>query len=191
MNNDETTPSRPDIAVTIHKAVRKVLFDQAMLLARVDYRSAEAARAAHGETLAALRALREHADHEDEIVFPALDAADAPLAAEAIRQHEELERQMRDIERLSALSMVATQSERPAVGHRLRASFNDFVAAQLVHLSFEERVLMPVLWKHHTDEELFAMQGRIRALVPPDRGLEWRAILLASVDASERTMLGA
>jgi hypothetical protein len=50
---------------------------------------------------------------------------------------------------------------------------------------------MAVLWKHHTDEELLAMHVRIRALTPPDRGLEWRAILLASVDASERAMLGS
>jgi iron-sulfur cluster repair protein YtfE (RIC family) len=191
MNNDETRRPRLDIAATIHKAVRKVLFDQAMLLARVDYRSADAARDAHAATLAALRALREHADHEDEIVFPVLAATDAPLAAEAMRQHEELESQMRDIERLSSLSVAGTSSERPGVGRRLQTVFNDFVAAQLTHLSFEEGVLMPVLWKHHTDEELFAMQSRIRALTPPDRGLEWRAILLASVDANERAMLGA
>ena len=190
MNHAETK-SRPDIATTIHKAVRKVFFDQAMLLARVDYRSADAARDAHAGTLAALRALREHADHEDEIVFPILAADDAVLATEAARQHEELESQMRDIERLSSLSVVATSSERPAVGRRLQAVFNDFVAAQLRHLSFEEQIVMPVLWKHHTDEELFAMQGRIRGLMPQDRGLEWRAILLASVDANERAMLGA
>jgi iron-sulfur cluster repair protein YtfE (RIC family) len=188
---NETSPSRPDIAVTIHKAVRKVLFDHAMLLARVDYRSVDAAREAHDETVKALRALREHADHEDEIVFPVLAADDAPLATEAVRQHEELESQMRDIEQLSSLSIVATHGERPGVGHRLRAVFNDFVAAQLVHLSFEEQVVMAVLWKHHTDEELLAMHVRIRALTPPDRGLEWRAILLASVDASERAMLGS
>ena len=191
MNIDEIQSSRPDIAVTIHKAVRKVLFDHAMLLARVDFCSEDAIREAHHTTRRALGALREHADHEDEIVLPVLAADDAPLAAEAVRQHEELEAQMRDIERLSAASVAGVPSERPGIGRRLRAVFNDFVAAQLVHLSFEERVLMPVLWKHHTDEELLSMQGRIRALIPPDRGLEWRAILLASVDATEMAMLGA
>jgi iron-sulfur cluster repair protein YtfE (RIC family) len=188
MLSDESRP-RPDIASMIHKAVRKVLFDHAMLLARVDFRSPEAARDAHVETMHVFSALREHAQHEDDIVWPAL--RDAPLMAEALRQHEELETEMYEIERLASLAVVATTLERPDVGSRLRGIFYDFVAAQLAHLAYEERVLMPALWKTHSDEQLMALHLRIRASQAPDRGLAWRNLLLASVDASERAALGA
>lgn len=191
MDGSSNQAERPDIATTIHKAVRKILFDHAMLLGRTDFHSIEECRAAHGETAAAFRKLREHADHEDQVVFPELARSDAGLAAEAMRQHEDLEAQMRDIERLSSLSVVATTIERADVGRRLRAAVHDFVAAQLAHLAFEERVLLPALWATHSDAEIFAMHARIQGRMTPERGLEWRGVLLASIDASERARIGA
>jgi iron-sulfur cluster repair protein YtfE (RIC family) len=190
MINQTENEMRVDIAVTIHKAIRKVLFDHAMLLARTDFRSVEATREAHANLSRTLLSLREHAQHEDAVVFPEIAEAHPPLAAEAIRQHDELEKEMDKLERLSSLAVIATPFERPTFAKRLRAAFNDFVAAQLTHMSFEEETIMPALWETHTDEQLRDMQGRIRAAIPPERGQHWLALLMASADAAELAAIG-
>ena len=182
--------TRIDLATTIHKCVRKILFEQAMLLARADYREESTCR----DTCAALdRAfvmLREHADHEDRVIFPALAEIDGALGCEAARQHLGLEKHMRDIERTAAALRFATSSERLALGKELAQSFNQFVAAQLAHMAFEEVELQAALWRAKTDEELAAMRLAIRGLLTPDRGKVWQDLLQASADPVELSAFG-
>ncbi len=60
---------RIDLASTIHKCIRKLLFEQAMLLARCDFRDEASCREACAALDRGFVMLREHADHEDEVIF--------------------------------------------------------------------------------------------------------------------------
>ncbi len=46
---------------------------------------------------------------------------------------------------------------------------------------------MRVLWAHHTDEDLEAIEARIVASIPPDEAAEWGAIMLPALSLPERT----
>ena len=184
-----TPTTRIDLATTIHKAVRKLLFEQAMLLARSDFRSDDAVQRACTALDDTMLMLREHAEHEDVVVFPVLAELDHRLASEAVRQHHALEQSMRDIERVAATLRVATQAERTRLSRDLTQRFNRFVAAQLTHLAFEEAEIQPAFWLGKTDEELLAMRLALRSLLPPERGKVWMALMLAAADPGELAAL--
>jgi len=181
-----TGAPRVDLATMLHKAVRKLLFEQAMLLARSDFYSDDAVELACDALDNTMLMLREHAEHEDIVVFPVLAELDHLLASEAVRQHQALEQSMRDIERVAATLRLATRAERARLGRDLTQRFNQFVAAQLTHLAFEEAELQPALWLGKSDEELLAMRGLIRGLLPEPRGKVWLELLLTAADPAER-----
>ncbi len=83
--------ARFDSVSTIHKAVRKILFEHAMMLARTDFFAESSGRDAVASTQLLFALLREHADIEDTLVFPTVAAHDAKLAAEAAVQLASLE----------------------------------------------------------------------------------------------------
>ncbi|MEI9948005.1 MAG: hypothetical protein WDO74_03245 [Pseudomonadota bacterium] len=180
---------RVDLATTIHKCVRKLLFEQAMLLARCDYRAETSCREACAALDRGFVMLREHAAHEDELIFPVLSELDSGLACEAARQHLALEQHMREIERIAVGLRLATSSERLDLGKQLMQRFNLFVAAQLSHLAFEETELNRVLWRAKTDAELSLLRQAIRERMPPARGKAWLELMLDSLDPAELSLL--
>jgi len=177
-----TPTPRVDLVTTIHKAVRKLLFEQAMLLARSDFGCdddvARACDALDNTTLM----LREHAEHEDVVVFPALAELDHLLASEAVRQHQVLEQSMREIGRVAATLRLATRAERHRLGRDLTQRFNQLVAAQLDHLAFEEGELQPAFWLSKTDQELLAIRLSIHGSISQARGKVWMDLLRTAVD---------
>jgi Hemerythrin HHE cation binding domain len=180
---------RIDLATTIHKCVRKLLFEQAMLLARCDYRDEASCRGACAALDRSFVMLREHADHEDEVIFPVLSALDGALAREAERQHSSLEQHMREIERTAVGLRLATSAERLELGKQLMQRFNVFVGAQLSHLAFEETELNRVLWQGKTDAELGLLRQTIRDRTSPARSKVWLELMLDSLDPTELGLL--
>ena len=180
---------RLDLATSIHKCVRKLLFEQAMLFARAEYRDEVSCREACAALERVFLLLREHAEHEDDIIFPVISQLDPALAGEAERQHVALEQHMREIERIAVGLRLATSAERLDLGRRLTQSFNAFVAAQLAHLAFEETELNRVLWAGKSDAELSLLLAEIRGRVTPARGKVWLELMLASFDPIELSSL--
>ena len=183
--------ARFDTISTIHKAVRKILFDHTMMLARSDFFTESSGRDVVASTARLFALLREHADIEDALVFPTVAAHDAKLAAEAAVQHAALETSMHEIEHLAATAAMVTTSERPAAGRKLRLRFEQFVAEQLMHLAFEETKINGALWAVFDDEQIRGLHFKIVSSMAPDRAAAWRALMLDAVDARERAMLAA
>lgn len=176
---------RIDLASSIHKCVRKLLFEQAMLFGRCDYRDETSCREACAALDRSFVLLREHADHEDEVIFPVLSELDPALACEAARQHLSLEQHMREIERNAVGLRLATSAERLDLGRKLTQRFNAFVAAQLAHLAFEEIELNRVLWRGKTDAELLSLRQTIRERTPVARARAWLELMQSALDPAE------
>ena len=168
--------ARYDLATTIHTAVRRLLFEQALLFARCDFRDEAACRGACAE-------------QEDEVIFPGLAELDAALAHEATRQHLGLEQYMRELERAAVNLRLATSAERLEFGKALAQRFNQFVAAQLAHLTFEEVEMQRVFWEHKTDDELRVMHTAIRSRLPPARSRVWLELMLEVANAAELSQM--
>lgn len=181
---------RVDLATTIHKAVRRLLFEQAMLFGRCDLAIDTERDEALDGLVKVLTLLREHAEHEDEVIVPLFSGREPELLAEFERQHASLERAIRELERLAATLRTVTASERADFGARLSHRFQSFVAEQLAHLVFEETAGNAALWRHFDDAELCLARERILSRVVPAHAASWFNLVRASANASELAELG-
>lgn len=181
--------SRIDLATPIHKCVRKILFDQAMSLARTDFTNTSEIGRAVAELRDSLALLHEHGEHEDQLILPLLRDADPALFAECVAQHGRLARGFRELELLGQTVALVTESERAHAGARLTQRFYDFVREQLEHLTFEESRMLQALWRACSDEQLLQARQRILARVPAERAPTWRGLMLAAANASELSAL--
>lgn len=182
---------RVDLATTIHKAIRKLLFEQTMLLGRTDFAVESEVSHALIELERTISLLREHGEHEDTVVFPELAASEPELLAECERQHASLEHGFREIEALASALQAAAATQRQQAGAHLARRFQSFVAEQLEHMSFEETTVSAALWRLLDDQKLAAMRTAIRARVTPERGPIWAALVMSSANAAELRELGA
>jgi hypothetical protein len=183
---------RLDIYTPIHDAVRKLLFDTAMSLARADVRSDAELRGALDDATRALEFLHDHARTEDRHLHPLVAAREPDLAARAAEQHLLLDTGARDVHRLSLAIRVVTEGERPLAHGRLRARLNAFVAEHLAHMAFEETEMGDALWRAISDAEIRALHERIKAELLRERAGAWRALLSTALNPTDRALfLGA
>ncbi len=182
---------RPDLLTPIHKALRRSLFETALVLARTDFTEPAELAVAQQAVAACLEYLREHAEHEDRHTVPLLTRFDPELAAIIEAAHPQLERMAIAIDSLWPRLAPLTGAPRASLGAELLRRFQAFVAEQLLHMDLEERRVVPQLWNHLSDAELVALGARITATIPPLRMQQWGALLAGALSAPERAALQA
>jgi hypothetical protein len=80
-------------------------------------------------------------------------------------------------------------AEREAAGQLLGRALTILVADHLRHMDREETEAMPVLWAHLTEDELDAMDARIRAAVPPAQMPVMMRLMLPAMSTAESAKL--
>jgi len=129
------TMPRFDMYTPIHKAVRRVMFETAIALARTDFNAADEVEEATRSVSACTLFLREHAEHEDREVVPLVARLDPELGATLEREHPELERMTIDVESLwPRLASLDVPVARGQMGAELLRRFQALVAAHLRHM---------------------------------------------------------
>jgi len=160
--------NRPNRYQPIHKALRAGLFDATVLVARTEFADAGEATAAARTVAALLDVLDSHAHHEEELVMPVV---------------------ARHARALLPRTCSEVTGEREAAGQLLARALTLLVADHLRHMDREETEAMPVLWAHLTEDELDAMDGRIRAAVPPERMPVMMRLMLPAMSTAESAKL--
>jgi hemerythrin-like domain-containing protein len=186
-----TTP-RFDMYTPIHKALRRVMFETAIALARTDFNDADEVAAATRSVSDCATFMREHAEHEDRELVPLIARLDPELGAALEREHPELERLTIDTEslwpRLEALDVPVGRAQ---MGAELARRFQTLVAAQLRHMDREEREVNAVLWANLGDDELRQINLRIVKAIEPARLQELMPLIAASLSRPEREAMAA
>lgn len=184
--------ARVDLFTPIHKALRRLMFDTAVLLGQTDFASASAAGVAQVAMDGCLGFLREHAEHEDHHLVPAMAITSPDLVQAMATEHPDLERAAIAAESLwPRLAPLTSAAERAFLGAELTRRFNTFVAAQLRHMDREEREGNRVFWAHATDGELQSLRGRILGDIAPARLAAWQEIITPALSPPERALLTA
>lgn len=189
-----TTTTAPAVApavryepfTPIHKAVRRTLFETAMLLGRTDFASPAETASAERAVAACFGLLREHAEHEDRHVVPVVAGFDPALGQALTIDHPRLERSAIAVDSLWPRLVHADGPSRVKLGGELRRRFHSFVAMQLEHMNREENEVTEVLWANLSDADLMAISGRIVASIPPARMAEWVDLMLPVLSRPER-----
>jgi hypothetical protein len=150
-------------AITVmHKYIRREMFDFSQRLFRAGSHDVTALTAAFGELE---RLLATHAAQEEHRLEPLLRASDELAAVELLREHAELEHELRSIG--DAVQQLSPQAaDLVARLLRLHLDWNRFVARYLMHLDHEERSMFVVL---KGDLPIGALAGSALAQGPEGR----------------------
>jgi iron-sulfur cluster repair protein YtfE (RIC family) len=181
--------NRPNRYQPIHKALRAALFDATVLVARTEFADPDEATVAARTVATVLDVLDSHARHEEELVMPVAARHAPALVAALERDHGRLEGLQAELRALLPRTCSEVTAEREAAGQLLGRALTLLVADHLRHMDREETEAMPVLWAHLTEEELDAMDGRIRAAVPPQQMPVMMRLMIPTMTTAENARL--
>lgn len=183
---------RFDLYHHVHKAVRGLWFDALAAVQRTDFTNDAEVVATSAVLRRTMRLAQLHAEHEDHAIHPVLHRLAPDLAADLEAGHDRFEGLDKEIERDLTRVSTSTPAERASLGVRIQDRLTALVADHLMHMSIEESRANRVLWAHHTDAELVAIQDQILAAMPPAEIAEWLDWMLPAGNRPERVgLLGA
>jgi hypothetical protein len=177
--------TRPNRFQPIHKAIRAALFDATALVARTEFAHPGEAAVAARNVATLLDLLDGHAHHEEQFVMPVFAPHAPALAASLEADHGRLEGLQAELRALLPRTSSDVTAEREAAGQLLGRALTLLVADHLRHMDREENEAMPVLWANRTEEELDAIDGRIRASIPPERMPAMMRLMLPALSTPE------
>jgi hypothetical protein len=179
-------PAHTDILTPIHKGLLSLLFDTAKTLGRLDFTSSIQAAIADREVRRCTSFLREHANSEDNRVRPALARLAPALASTMLAEHQQLEQEAVDVERLRPGLAAANDVERLQLGVELRHRFDLLLAHHVRHMTWEEEEVNGALWAGLSDEELGAIVHHVVADIGPGRMREWDELVRSATNRQEQ-----
>jgi hypothetical protein len=166
----ETMKTRFNVFNQIHKALRALMFDTALIMQQTDFANSAEAAAILQQTQMTLDLMDSHACHEDEFIL----SAAAKYAPEVIAAFESehvtdlrLTNELRGL--LVAYHAATSAEERQDTGCAILQAFNEFIAFNLSHMRKEETVLNEILWANYSDAEILQMEIRIQQQIAPDQ----------------------
>jgi hypothetical protein len=179
-------PAHLDILTPIHKGLLSLLFDTSKMVGRLDFTSSSQAAIAGREVRRCTSFLREHANNEDGRVRPVLARLAPTLAATMSAEHQQLEQEAADVERLLPGLAAANDAERLQLGVELRHRFDLLLAHHVRHMTWEEEEVNAALWAGLSDEELGAIVHHVVADIGPARMREWDVLVLSATNRQEQ-----
>jgi hypothetical protein len=178
--------SRHDLYGPVHKGLRLALCDLATRLARTDF----ADPAEKTEMLGALRrqlALgASHLHHEEAQIHVALEARAPGSTLTLQADHDEHRRAFEALEAEIRAVEQADGEEARGRGHSLFLRFTQFVAADFAHMAEEEMVILPLLHRLFSDDELIAIEGAIVGALPPEDAMAFMKLMIPAMNPPER-----
>ena len=159
---------RYNIFFPIHKGLRALLCETAILLQQTSFMDADEADEAveHVKTVVSL--FESHADKEDNYVFKAIAAYEPSVVAAFEAEHVEDHTLGESLEKwITAFEYAVAPSAKQSIGEELVKAFIQFMVFNLNHMAKEENVINPILWRYYSDAELHNITLRITKDIPP------------------------
>jgi hypothetical protein len=151
----------------IHKALRALLFETAIMMQHTDFTNEEQADATAKRIAEVVAMFDSHAHTEDRYILPLIEAYEPAVATMFEAEHvQDMELSNRLTSLLNALSNNSSAEAKETIGDTISVAFNEFIAFNLGHMAKEEKELNQFLWKYMTDEQLHGITMEIIAKLP-------------------------
>jgi hypothetical protein len=174
-----------------HKALRNIMAQVSQLAGNTDYRYLEQIERLHALASRLFRLLTEHAHDENNYTLADLEAREPGSGQHNLDDHEEIEYQQANLERL--LDELRAAAYRGAdvrpLGDVFFRAFNRFQSAYLLHMLEEEEVTQPRYWKNFTDGDIIQLRRRITSNIKPQTMLLWIEYALPALPHTDRVGL--
>ncbi|MBG9374957.1 hemerythrin domain-containing protein [Panacibacter sp. DH6] len=170
----------------VHKALRNMLYDAALTLQQTDFTEPEEANLAIEKIEHVIYTFEKHAMHEDRFVLPAVEKYEAALVQSFESEHGEdmkLGNMLKNL--VNIYRNVNFEEEKINAGSALCKAFNDFMVFNLQHMSKEEMLINPVLWKYFTDEQVGGINAQIASNIAPEEMMQMAAWMIKSISLKE------
>ncbi|HYC63088.1 MAG TPA: hypothetical protein VEC14_00030 [Reyranellaceae bacterium] len=175
----------------VHKAHRYVLGSALMRLGATDFADSREAAAAARLVRDVIRFSADHLDNEDRHLHPLLRAIAEDHVLGLETAHEGHAREFETLGRLADAAEGDDREERVRKGSELYLRFARFVAQDLEHMDFEERVIEPLLHARYSDEELGAVHHAIVATMSQEELHELAELAGKALNRSEQQAVAA
>jgi hypothetical protein len=153
----------------VHKGLRAMLCDAALVLQQTDFINSAEAATALSKVEKVLFIFERHAHHEDTFINPAIEPYEPEIAASFKDEHKEDHRLANSLKNLLIIyENTFLPEEKISSGSAIVKTFKEFLVFNLEHMAKEETLLNHALWRHFTDDEIKAISQRLVASIPPD-----------------------
>lgn len=160
---------RYNIFYQIHKGLRAMLYETAILLQQTDFSNEEEVNAIAERISEVVVLFDKHAYSEDNNVLTAIESSEPSVASMFAEEHvkdHELSNRLTAL--VNMLHAATHEDEKEELGSAIRVAFTEFLVFNLEHMAKEESKLNQLLWKHFSDDQLHGITMQIIAQVPPD-----------------------
>lgn len=156
--------------VDIHKYLRQYLAQLEGSIAKTDFANSEHTEKLKEDFSNFMKLLEEHAAYEDKAYHPMIREKDDLLFQRMEAEHKILEEKLVALGGMldAVVEPELEEEKRHIHGYQFYLSYTDYMSAYFVHLLQEERVVMPVLQQHYSDEELRAVPFNTYDKMLPD-----------------------
>jgi len=162
---------RYNIFNQIHKGLRALLYDSAVLLQCTNFRNEEDAQRAAERLQLVIALFEDHAQHEDQFILPAIARFEPSLVDAFEQEHETDLRLACNLQSSFDAVQMASEKVKDQMVRELLNCFEAFLVFNLEHMKKEETVLNKVLWRYYSDQEILDIQKQILERITP-----WAAV---------------
>ncbi|RYZ56875.1 MAG: hypothetical protein EOO14_11750 [Chitinophagaceae bacterium] len=154
----------------VHKGLRALLYDTALLLQHTNFSVEEEIAEAVDRVKLLNQLFAHHAHTEDSQIFPLLKTYDPRLVDDFEAQHQVDHELSHGLEKcLRQFTETNTAAQNLWAGNELLQQFNAFLAFNVEHMKKEETIINACLWRYFSDEALKAKVQEIAASIPPEQ----------------------
>lgn len=161
--------NRYNIFNQIHKGLRSLLYETALLIQQTDFLNKEETKIALERVREVVELFEKHAYTEDTYVLPTLTEYEPAVVnvfeEEHVKDHELSEKLLGFVYVLTQSALDDTKVE---MGKALSVAYVEFMVFNLNHMAKEETVINKLLWRYYTDEQLHDITRTIVSNSPPE-----------------------
>jgi hypothetical protein len=191
-NNAPTAFIKPKFSfyTTIHKAIRKIIFETCILAGMTDFSDKKSAALLMEKFSSLLILLRHHSINEDSFIHPLLAKKQLAEFDYMQHDHEALEEQLNQLEKLLATVFAAKDKTKIfALGNTFYLALNQFNSVYLHHLHLEETKIMTCLLENYELSMLQEAMERFLKSQAPAEAMRTLTLMLAAINPQEALFL--
>lgn len=164
-----------------HKYLTTVLFEACMEFAKTDLRNQTEREVLLGKISGVRALLESHGEYEQSRIHTRISARGSSAHAVADSEHE------RDLKALdSILEKIKDCTDSPSQAHKIYLEFRKFLAEVLLHLDYEETVMLPQLQELYTDDELRLIDKESYDQMDAGQMIDMLQVLFTSMNADDK-----
>jgi iron-sulfur cluster repair protein YtfE (RIC family) len=146
---------RYDLYRSVHKFIRKELYQFGEKLGKTDFRKIEAVSNIKDSFDGVVFDLTMHARKEESYFTPLFDKKGSIVHKHVEQAHFSQKEELEAFQGLFETAIkIVDDEERVVHGCHICSSYDQFLSHNLLHFYQEENILMPELWKLYSDKEL-------------------------------------